>query len=741
LARPGPLDGRLRVTIDRLLGTDATLAEAVVTGTIDLRTVRDDSPALRFTPVARAWDQFFRVRVKLAEAGVDEIALLVNARSTYRGGVLRIDGREQWGDLVFSAGSRDGSLLASLALVQGGVPASLRSGITVLILLVLFAAAAAGAVWVAVRPSTLRLAQGRPEQRRGARTSGRTVTANSHGPGPVETGSAPETVRPEPFDASVAVRSEALEGRTQPAAPPWIVLALYFAGAVLWLLVTPPFEAPDEASHFDFVRFVAVNGSLPRDPQQDRSVWYDTEWFQPPLYYVAMSPVAAALDASGAGPLHERNPRSRAYGGREGTNYAHPEPPPAPFTRLLFALRLASLAFGAVTIWLLFRLVAHVSDDARAATLATAGLLLVPQFTAMSAVVNNDGLATMLAAVAAWLIFTANHSPRADHASAGDTRSTDRADRPSISATPPPRAGGAGRGRPARRAGAPAVTRALGAEDGWGCPATGPATAPTRVSAGHQGGGYPRTLLIGLVTGLAIATKLSTVFLGPMMAVALVIRFSRDLRRLLIHGAVFLASLALTCGWVFLRNWMVFGDPLAREFTLRVAAPLQVPKHRVLTDPFFVEQLPAYLYRSFWASFGWMSVEPPHDSWIWTLYLSLTIGLLAALAVFVVRVVLGRVASDTRRVATIALCGMAFNLVAFLWYAGIWSANQARYFYPTLGPALIVMTPAVGAAGNALRRLHPALDRVLYALLYVALAISWLVAFGAAILRFHFGNW
>ncbi|MBE3072225.1 MAG: hypothetical protein IMZ67_04550 [Acidobacteria bacterium] len=51
------------------------------------------------------------------------------------------------------------------------------------------------------------------------------------------------------------------------------------------------------------------------------------------------------------------------------------------------------------------------------------------------------------------------------------------------------------------------------------------------------------------------------------------------------------------------------------------------------------------------------------------------------------------------------------------------------------------MTPAVGAAGRALRRLHPAIDRVLYALLYGALAISWLVAFGAAILRFHFGNW
>jgi hypothetical protein len=39
-----------------------------------------------------------------------------------------------------------------------------------------------------------------------------------------------------------------------------------------------------------------------------------------------------------------------------------------------------------------------------------------------------------------------------------------------------PGAGGRGRGRPARRAGPTAVTSALRAEDGWGCPRTGPAT-------------------------------------------------------------------------------------------------------------------------------------------------------------------------------------------------------------------------------------------------------------------------
>ena len=45
-----------------------------------------------------------------------------------------------------------------------------------------------------------------------------------------------------------------------------------------------------------------------------------------------------------------------------------------------------------------------------------------------------------------------------------------------ISGRLPVRAGGAGRGLPARRAGATLVTSGLGAEDGWGDPATGPAS-------------------------------------------------------------------------------------------------------------------------------------------------------------------------------------------------------------------------------------------------------------------------
>jgi SAM-dependent methyltransferase len=49
-------------------------------------------------------------------------------------------------------------------------------------------------------------------------------------------------------------------------------------------------------------------------------------------------------------------------------------------------------------------------------------------------------------------------------------------------------AGGVGRGILVRRAGTSSVTRALGAEDGWGDPSTGPVGASVRENPAHQQG-------------------------------------------------------------------------------------------------------------------------------------------------------------------------------------------------------------------------------------------------------------
>jgi len=69
---------------------------------------------------------------------------------------------------------------------------------------------------------------------------------------------------------------------------------------------------------------------------------------------------------------------------------------------------------------------------------------------------------------------------------------------------------------------------------------------------------------LGLVLGLASLTKMSALALFPLAALALGLAWwrERDTRALLVRGGVAF-GLAGLVGWWYLRNWLLYGDPLA----------------------------------------------------------------------------------------------------------------------------------------------------------------------------------
>ncbi|MFB3854942.1 MAG: ArnT family glycosyltransferase [Vicinamibacterales bacterium] len=603
LCLEGPVSAtaRLSATVTRLVGIDNRDGEVAVSQELDVRPADGREIVLRFPPVPASRRQTFRLSVVLLDAAGDPPTLLVNARSNYRQGRLFVDGRERWGDLVFSAGSHGATVTTTVRGFLTGVPAPFDSPFLFAMAIVAFAALGAGAVALA-----------------------------------------------------------ASGGRSGPLLLP---LGMYLTGALLWLLVTPPLEAPDEPSHYDMARYIAAEGRLPDHLQDDRTVWYDGEWFQPPLYYALLSPVVSLAGGEDARPPRDHNDRARALGGSDPLVFRHADPPDVSFRRTLFSLRLVNVALGALTVALLYRLVMATAGDRRTAAMATAGLVLVPQVTTLAAVMNNDGLATTLAALATVLLLETQ------------------------------------------------------------CPAT-----------------CRRLFAAGLVTGAAVLAKLNAAYLVPMAGVSIVASNWRSLSVLVRAGLAFTAGVALTGSWHFVRNWYVFGDPLARDFTVALAAPAQVPQSRGLLDPFFLTVLPNDLYRSFWASAGWMSVQPPGDAWVWRLYAIVTALLFGALAAYAVRVISGRTAGGERTLALVAASGIAFDLAAFLWYAGIWSANQSRYFYPALGPAFVLVVPAISGVIGTLRSLHPAAGRLAVAALFAALAAAWVDVYFNAVLEFYIGR-
>ncbi len=158
-----------------------------------------------------------------------------------------------------------------------------------------------------------------------------------------------------------------------------LVLAAYFVAGGLFAALTPPWQAPDEPAHYNYVRQLA-EGRLPVieardydqayqarviasrfDPRYSVATFTYEDW-QPPLYYLLLAP--AFLLSRGS----------------------------------LVVLRLASVLIGAGVVWLSFLVARQVLREEQkwlAVTIA-AFVALLPQHVAILASVNNDALAELI---------------------------------------------------------------------------------------------------------------------------------------------------------------------------------------------------------------------------------------------------------------------------------------------------------------------------------------------------------
>jgi len=78
------------------------------------------------------------------------------------------------------------------------------------------------------------------------------------------------------------------------SAEPELVKVLLAAGVacrVVYALLNPTFNSPDEQEHFKYVQYVAEHHRLPVQTSVTGAATKDSEYHQAPLYYIALSPV------------------------------------------------------------------------------------------------------------------------------------------------------------------------------------------------------------------------------------------------------------------------------------------------------------------------------------------------------------------------------------------------------------------------------------------------------------------
>lgn len=175
--------------------------------------------------------------------------------------------------------------------------------------------------------------------------------------------------------------------------PLFLIILIYLAIGVLFVYFTPAWQAPDEPAHFNYVRQLAA-GHLPLieagDYDQDYlmevvfisgfapqypidSIEYE-DW-QPPLYYLAQTPLYLLSDGS------------------------------------LTVLRLFSLLLGAGVVILAYAIVLRVAPHEQWLALTTAIFVaFLPQHMAIITSANNDALAELLLAAILYMLLLIGQS-------------------------------------------------------------------------------------------------------------------------------------------------------------------------------------------------------------------------------------------------------------------------------------------------------------------------------------------
>ncbi len=390
-----------------------------------------------------------------------------------------------------------------------------------------------------------------------------------------------------------------------------LILIVYVILATAYSVIVPLGEAPDEVPHFTYIRYIARHRSLPVGAQEH-------EGFQPPLYYFIGAVATFWAD-------------TEDYAIRANGDYSFTEDLP-PHNLLLHTtaesfpyrgwalawhlIRLLSVAMGATTVWATYRIAKETFPaDKYIAIGATAFNAFLPQFLFISAVINNDNLATALSALALLVV--------------------------------------------------------------------------VKILKGSRG--YRYFILLGALVGLGVLAKASLLnfFVIVCTVIGVVVWQERErqytaalVRRGVILLVLVFVPFVVISGWWFVRNQLLYGDPLGWGLVLAANALREAPLS--LAD---IQWLVWGLYRSFWLRWIGIELELPF-------YMALAIPCVVAL-VGLMTLFRRKERIPPPAPLILSVLGFYFLMVAgslIPWTATVLGTDQARLLYPALSAIAVFMS-------------------------------------------------
>ncbi|MCC7209190.1 MAG: glycosyltransferase family 39 protein [Anaerolineae bacterium] len=208
----------------------------------------------------------------------------------------------------------------------------------------------------------------------------------------------------------------------------------------------------------------------------------------------------------------------------------------------------------------------------------------------------------------------------------------------------------------------------------------GTATLYALLRLQRDGPGQGRAVALGIVTGAALLTKVSALFL--IFPVAYVFLRDRRLWRALPVAGALAAAVA---GWWYVRNVTLYGDPTAMQAMLRAWQGETIGQSTLNLDA-RLDRL-EYSFRTLWATFGQGAV--PVGPALYVLYDVLTALILGGVLLSVAhwlrerrRMALPRLLR--RRITLLLWFGAAWVGALLYTSATMWSGTQGRYLLPAI---------------------------------------------------------
>ena len=224
---------------------------------------------------------------------------------------------------------------------------------------------------------------------------------------------------------------------------------------------------------------------------------------------------------------------------------------------------------------------------------------------------------------------------------------------------------------------------------------------------------------LGSLLGLALLSKVNAIGLVPVVALAILLRAlrHRSLRSFVTWGGATFGVALLVAGWWYLRNGLLYGDPLLWKVHLALV-PRREPTPSLAQ---LYRQEFGSLETSFWAVFGWMNI--PVQEWIY--WILRVLSRLAALGLL--KMVLpprltapsrgGRALGASGRGLWIALLWLAILFLSLLHFMQVQPGAQGRYLFPAISAISLLLL--LGLSQWVPQKLHPALATVVAGSLFL----------------------